>query len=178
MAHENKIKEYAQQAGYQPLEGRCILVRPAPDNLSEKIFSFFKSFMECDMCVLQMCGNELIFLPFHRAWGSLRKDVSLVLPYGEIQSVALEDDLLNTIITIRTDDDEIRLTTQQAALSDFRTTGLHATQYAGGYKNWHKENMAGTLKALKGLGRQQEAGGGLATPRVPPPPPPPRRAPP
>ena len=93
MAHENKIKEYAQQAGYQPLEGRCILIRPAPDNLSEKIFSFFKSFMECDMCVLQMCGNELIFLPFHRAWGSLRKDVSLVLPYGEIQSVALEDDL-------------------------------------------------------------------------------------
>ena len=72
--------------------------------------------------------------------------------------MALEDDLLNTIITIRTDDDEIRLTTQQAALSDFRTTGLHATQYAGGYKNWHKENMAGTLKALKGLGRQQEAG--------------------
>ena len=137
MAHENKIKEYAQQAGYQPLEGRCILVRPAPDNLSEKIFSFFKSFMECDMCVLQMCGNELIFLPFHRAWGSLRKDVSLVLPYGEIQSVALEDDLLNTIITIRTDDDEIRLTTQQAALSDLVTASGPRAHAAGGNNTAH-----------------------------------------
>lgn len=152
MAHENKIKQFAQEAGYEPLEGRCIIVRPAPDNLSEKIVSFLKSFVECDMCVLQMCKNELILLPFDPMWASLRKDVSLVLPYEKIQSVELGEDLLNTLITIRTDDDEIRLTTQQAALSDFRTTGLHATQYVGGYKNWHKENLDGTLQALKGLG--------------------------
>lgn len=152
MAHENKIKQFAQEAGYEPLEGRCIIVRPAPDNLSEKIVSFLKSFVECDMCVLQMCKNELIFLPFDSMWASLRKDVSLVLPYEKIQSVELGEDLLNTLINIRTDDDEIRLTTQQAALSDFRTTGLHATQYVGGYKNWHKENLDGTLQALKGLG--------------------------
>lgn len=152
MAHENKIKQFAQEAGYEPLEGRCIIVRPAPDNLSEKIVSFLKSFVECDMCVLQMCKNELILLPFDPMWASLRKDVSLVLPYEKIQSVELGEDLLNTLINIRTDDDEIRLTTQQAALSDFRTTGLHATQYVGGYKNWHKENLDGTLQALKGLG--------------------------
>lgn len=156
MAHENKIKQFAQEAGYEPLEGRCIIVRPAPDNLSEKIVSFLKSFVECDMCVLQMCKNELILLPFDPMWASLRKDVSLVLPYEKIQSVELGEDLLNTLITIRTDDDEIRLTTQQAALSDFRTTGLHATQYVGGYKNWHKENLDDTLQALIKLGAPQE----------------------
>ena len=156
MAHENKIKQFAQEAGYEPLEGRCIIVRPAPDNLSEKIVSFLKSFVECDMCVLQMCKNELILLPFDPMWASLRKDVSLVLPYEKIQSVELGEDLLNTLITIQTDDDEIRLTTQQAALSDFRTTGLHATQYVGGYKNWHKENLDDTLQALIKLGAPQE----------------------
>lgn len=154
MANESKIKQFAREAGYQPLEDRCIIVRPASDNLSEKIVSFLRSFVECDMCVLQMCENELILLPFDPTWASLRKDVSLVLPYGEIQSVELGDDLLNTVITIQTDDDEIRLTTQQAALSDFRATGLHATQYAGGgYKNWHKENVESTLKALAKLGK-------------------------
>ena len=152
MANERKIMEYAQQAGYRPLEDRCIIVKPAPGNLSDKIVSFFKSIVECDLCVLQMCEHELILLPFDPVWTSLKKDVSLVLPYGDIQSVELEDDLLNTIITIRTGEDVIRLTTQQKALSDFRTSGLNATQYAGGYKNWHKENMDGTLKALQALG--------------------------
>ena len=104
------------------------------------------------MCVLQMCKNELVLLPFDHMWASLRKETSLVLPYEDIESVELSDDLLNTVITIRTGDDEIRLTTQQKALSDFRMSGLHATQYAGGYKNWHKENMDGTLKALTALG--------------------------
>ena len=152
MASESKIQKFTQEAGYEALEGRCIIVRPAPDNLSEKIVSFLKSFVECDMCVLQMCKNELILLPFDPVWTSLRKEATLVLPYEDIESVELADDLLNTVITIRTGDDEIRLTTQQKALSDFRMSGLHATQYAGGYKNWHKEHMDGTLKALTALG--------------------------
>lgn len=152
MASETKIKQFAQEAGYEPLEDRCIIVRPTSGNLSDKIVSFFKSIVECDMCVLQMCKNELILLPFDPVWTSLRKDVSLVLPYGDIQSVELADDLLNTLITIHTGEDDIRLTTQQKELSDFRMSGFHATQYAGGYKNWHKENVEGTLKALAELG--------------------------
>ena len=152
MASEEKIIEYAKQAGYQPLEDRCVIVKPAPDNLSDKIVSFFKSIVECDLCVLQMCERELILLPFDPAWASLQKDVSLVLPYSDIQSVELEDDLLNTIITIHTGEDVIRLTTQQKALSDWRMSGLNATQFVGGVKNWHKENVEGTLKALQALG--------------------------
>ena len=62
MASETKIKQFAQEAGYEPLEDRCIIVRPTSGNLSDKIVSFFKSIVECDMCVLQMCKNELILL--------------------------------------------------------------------------------------------------------------------
>ncbi len=152
MAHENKIKQFARDAGFEPLEGRCIIVQPAPDNLSGKIVSFFNSFVKCEMCVLQLCKNELLLFPFDPMWAVLQKDASLVLPYHNIRSVELADDLLNTIITIRTGEETIRLSAQQKELSDLRTSGLHATQYVGGYKNWHKENMDGTLKALTALG--------------------------
>ena len=148
----NEVKKFAQELGYQPLEDRCIIIKYAPENLSEQIMAFFDS----EFYVLQMCEHEVVLLPFNTTWGNLRKDISLVLPYEDIQSVALEDDLLNTIITIRTDDDEIRLTTQQAELSDLRSSGIYASIYAGFFKNWHKENLEGTLKALKKLGTQQE----------------------
>ncbi len=151
MARDDKIWEYTRQAGYTPLEDRCIIVKYAPANLSEKITAFFN----CEFYVLQMCEHEVILLPFDPTWTSLRRDVSLVLTYGEIQSVELKDDLLNTVIILRTGGDEIRLTTQQKALSDLRTSSLYATQYAGGFKNWHKENLDGTLKALARLGKSE-----------------------
>ncbi len=150
MAREEKIWEYARQAGYEPLEDRCIIVKYAPENLSEKITAFFN----WEFYVLQMCRHEVILLPFDPTWTSLRKDVSLVLPYEEIRLVNLADDLLNTVITIHTKEDDIRLTTQQAALSDWRSSGINATQYAGGFKNWHKENLGETLKALTELGKR------------------------
>lgn len=154
MAREDKVWRYAQEAGYRPLEGRCIIVRPAPGNLSDKIASFFRSLVTCDLCVLQMCEHELILLPFSPTWANLQKDVSLVLPYAKIRSVELSDDMLNTVIDIQTEssEDAVRLTTQQKALSDWRVSGLNASQYAGGYKNWHKENVEGTLRALAELG--------------------------
>ncbi len=151
MARDEKIWEYARQAGYNPLEDRCIIVKYAPENLSAKITEFFNN----KFYVLQMCEHEVILLPFDPTWTSLRKDVSLVIPYGDIRSVELKDDLLNTVIILRTGGDEIRLTTQQKALSDLRTSGAYAIQYAGGYKNWHKENMDGTLKALTELGKKE-----------------------
>lgn len=66
----------------------------------------------------------------------------------------LEDAMLNTVITIRTGSDTIRLTTQQKELSDLRSSGVYATIYAGHFKNWHKENLNGTLKALTELGKR------------------------
>ena len=143
-----EVQKFTQEAGYKPLEDRCIIVKYAPENLSEQITAFFNS----EFYVLQMCEHEIILLPFNTTWGNLRKDVSLVLPYGDIQWVELKDDMLNTVITIRTESDTIRLTTQQAELSDLRSSGIYATIYAGFFKNWHKENLEGTLKALTELG--------------------------
>ncbi len=64
----------------------------------------------------------------------------------------LEDVKFNTVITIRTRSDTIRLTAQQAALSGLRCSGRYAVLYAGSFRNWHKDNMDGTLKALTELG--------------------------
>ena len=144
----NEVKKFIQEAGYKPLEDRCIIVKYAPANLSEQFAAFFNS----EFYVLQMCEHEIVLLPFNRAWHYLHKDVSLVLPYGDIQSVELEDVKFNTVITIRTRSDIIRLTTQQAALSDLRSSRVYATMYAGSFRNWHKENLDGTLKALAELG--------------------------
>ena len=144
----NEVKKFIQEAGYEPLENRCIIVKYAPANLSEQFAAFFS----LEFYVLQMCEHEIVLLPFNTTWGNLRKDVSLVLPYGDIQSVELKDDMLNTVITIRTGSDAIRLTTQQAELSDLRSSGIYASIYSGFFKNWHKENLDGTLEALRALG--------------------------
>ena len=143
-----EVQKFTQAAGYKPLEDRCIIVKYAPENLSKQIMEFFSA----EFYVLQMCEHEIVLLPFNTIWHNLRKDVSLVLPYGDIQSVELEDDMFNTVITIRTGTDTIRLTTQQAALSGLRSSGHFAVLYAGSFKNWHKENLDDTLAALKKLG--------------------------
>ena len=149
MAREEKVWEYAIEAGYEPLEDRCIIVKGAAGDLSEKIVRFF---FFLDVAVLQMCENELILLPFESFWGTLEQDVSLVVPYADIESVKLTDDLLNVIIDIETSGGSVRLTSQQKGLSDIRLSGIYASQYAGGYKNWHAENVDATLKALSELG--------------------------
>ena len=95
MAREEKVWEYAMDAGFTPLEDRCIIVKGAAGDLSEKIVRFFETW---DMAVLQMCENELILLPFESFWGTLERDVSLVIPYADIESVKLIDDLLNVVI--------------------------------------------------------------------------------
>lgn len=149
MAREEKVWEYAVDAGFTPLEDRCIIVKGAAGDLSEKIVRFFET---CDVAVLQMCENELILLPFDPYWATLEKDISLVVPYSEIESVKLVNDLLNVIIDIETNSGNVRLTTQQKELSDIRLSGIYASQYTGGYKNWHAENVGTTLEALSELG--------------------------
>lgn len=151
MAREEKVWEYAVDAGFTPLEDRCIIVKGAAGDLSEKIVRFFET---CDVAVLQMCENELILLPFSPLWATLERDVTLVVPYEDIESVKLVDDLLNVIIDIETRGGAVRLTTQQKELSDIRLSGIYATQYAGGFKNWHAENVNLTLQALSELGHK------------------------
>ena len=66
MAREERVWEYAVDAGFTPLGDRCIIVKGAAGDLSEKIVRFFET---CDVAVLQMCENELILLPFEPALG-------------------------------------------------------------------------------------------------------------
>lgn len=149
MAREEKVWEYAIEAGYSPLEDRCIIVKGAAGDLSDKIVRFFDV---CDVAVLQMCETELILIPFDQNWATPKKDVSLVVPYSEIESVKLVDDLLNVIIDIETPSGNTRLTTQQKELSNLRLSGAYASQFRGDHVNWHAENVEATLKALSELG--------------------------
>ena len=112
-----KVWEYAMDAGFTPLEDRCIIVKGAAGDLSEKIVCFFETW---DMAVLQMCENELILLPFESFWGTLERDVSLVIPYADIESVKLIDDLLNVVIDIETTTGGVRLTTHRLSQQGHR----------------------------------------------------------
>ena len=46
-----EVRRFTQEAGYQPLADRCIIVKYAPKNLSEQIPAFFKA----EFYALQMC---------------------------------------------------------------------------------------------------------------------------
>lgn len=150
MATEKKVFEIIKEAGFEPIEDKGIVVKYAPENLSAKIANFFSM----EFYVLQLCKDELVLVPFSTITAGLKKEVTLQIPYSTIKSVAVTEDMLNYQIAITTDTDTIRLTAQQKELSDFRSTGMLAF-YNDGLKmsNWHKENLDGTLEALKNIGK-------------------------
>lgn len=61
---------------------------------------------------------------------------------------------LSKVFDIKMDSGCVRLAAQQKELSDMRPSGIYASQYAGGYKNWHTENVDATFQALSVLGRR------------------------
>ena len=150
MPTEKKVFEIIKEAGFEPIEDKGIVVKYAPENLSAKIANFFSM----EFYVLQLCKDELVLVPFSTITAGLKKEVTLQIPYSTIKSVAVTEDMLNYQIAITTDTDTIRLTAQQKELSDFRSTGMLAF-YNDGLKmsNWHKENLDGTLEALKNIGK-------------------------
>lgn len=150
MAAEKKVYEIIKEVGFDPIEDRGIIVKYAPENLSAKIANFFSM----EFYVLQLCKDELVLVPFSTITAGLKKEVTLQIPYSNIKSVTITEDVLNYQITITTDTDAIRLTTQQKELSDFRSTGILALDGEGlKLSNWHKDNLDGTLEALKNIGR-------------------------
>ena len=72
----NEVKKFVQELGYQPLEDRCIIIKYAPENLSEQIMAFFNS----EFYVLQMCEHEIVLLPFNTTWGNPVSYTHLTLP--------------------------------------------------------------------------------------------------
>ena len=150
MATEKKVFEIIKEAGFNPIDDKGIVVKFAPDNLSAKIAKFFSM----EFYVLQLCNDELVLVPFSTITAGLKKEVTLQIPYSEIKSVEITEDMLNYQIAIITDTDTIRLTAQQKELSGFRSTGMLAI-YNDGLKvsNWHKENLDGTLKMLSDIAK-------------------------
>lgn len=147
MATEKKVWSIIEQAGFEPLKNKGIIVKYAPQNLSEKIAKFFNM----DFYVLQLCKDEILLIPFNQM-ASLKKEIVLQIPYSTISAVEISDDILNYVITIKTDTDTIRLTAQQKELSDFRSSGTLSIENMGlNMKNWHKDNLDSTLDTLKGL---------------------------
>ncbi|MCI9546344.1 MAG: hypothetical protein HFH60_06630 [Lachnospiraceae bacterium] len=147
MATDKNILEITRKAGYEPKENMGIIVKYAPENLSAKIADFFSM----EFYVLQLCQEELVLIPFG-VFSTSKKEISLQIPYGDIKSVTVVEDGLNYQISITTDTDILRLTTQQKELSDFRSSGT-LTIYSEGLKisSWHKENLDRTLEALKNI---------------------------
>lgn len=94
--------------------------------------------------VLQLCREELVLVPFSTLTAGLKKEVTLQIPYADIRSVEVREDLLNYQIVIQTGSDMIRFTTQQKELSEFRTSGA-----LSGAMNWHRKNLDATLKSLR-----------------------------
>jgi hypothetical protein len=147
MAKETRVEEIIENIGYEPIDDRCIIVSYAPANLSDKIVKFFSS----EFYVFQMCKNEIVLVPFGKYTMSLKKEATLEIPYDSIKSVKIDENGLDYNIIITTNSDEITLTAQQKELSDWRDTSILTKGASGFGKNWHKDNLDGTLKALRDL---------------------------
>lgn len=146
MAKEMEVWEVIRNAGYEPISDKCIIVSYAPTNLSDKILRFFSN----EFYIFQMCKNEMVLVPFGKWTLDLKKEVALEIPYESIKSIKVAENGLNYDITIQTESDQIALSAQQGELSDLRSAGI----LAGGInssKNWHKENLDNTLKALRNI---------------------------
>ena len=59
---------------------------------------------------MQLCKDEIVLVPFSTMTATLKKEVTLQIPYASIKSVEVTEDLLNYQIAITTDTDTIRLT--------------------------------------------------------------------
>lgn len=151
MASEKTLLTVLAELGLEPLDDRAIVVKFAPENLSAKIARFFSM----EFYVLQLCTDKLVLLPFSQLTLALKREVALEIPYSEIQSVSVNEDGLNYLVTITTLDDTIRLTAQQKELMGFRTSAMLSWDgikfIYGSDDTWHGRNLDATLADLAKL---------------------------
>ncbi|MGY3748674.1 hypothetical protein [Vagococcus acidifermentans] len=148
MAKEEKVELTMKQLGFEPKEGRAIVVKYQSENLSGKIANFFSN----KFYVLQICENELVLAPFTNSVTiDIEKDEVLVLPLSEIERVSIKESALNYVIDIETADSSLLLTVQQKELSDWRMSGYYAGIATSVFKmeNWHAANLDETLNELR-----------------------------
>lgn len=151
MATEMKVNEILENAGFEPLEDKAIIVAYAPANLSDRLCKLFAN----EFYVLQLCRESIVLIPFKKFSSIIKKEVALELPFRSICGVEVKEELLNYRVEIQLEQETIALSVQQKELSDLRMAGLISQKGLLLGAGWHKENLDGTLAALKALAREQ-----------------------
>ena len=155
MANTKRINQVLEKIGFEPEEGKAIVVSYAPENLSDRIKSLI-SFT--NFYALSFCKESIVLLPFSTGWADVKKEVVLKkegileIPYSSIRAVDVSESGLSYRIDIRLEDELISLMAQQAELSAFRMSGMYSIEDWTFINNWHANNLKGTMKALKELG--------------------------
>ena len=156
MAKEKKVNEIIREAGYDPEEGKAIVVKYAPGNLSAQIARFFS----LEYYVLQICKDSVVLIPFSKLTWGLKKEIALEIPAKDILNVSVTEEYLNYRIRLETKNGTVELSVQQKELSEFRSSGTLAAGISvlnvgvSGKKtlenvNWHRNNLDRTLETLR-----------------------------
>ncbi len=148
MANTIRINQILEKLGYEPEEGKSIVVSYAPENLSDII----RKLLWNNYYSLSLCKDSIVLLPFSSCWADVKKEVALELPISSIHSVEVSESGLNYRIDIRLENEVISLSAQQAELSFLRSSGCLSLENYTFVNNWHSKNLKGTLKALKEFG--------------------------
>ena len=152
MATTNRMTQILEKMGFEPEEGKAIVVSYAPENLSDRIKRLL-SFT--NFYALSFCKESIVLIPFSTYWADVKKEAVLKregileLPYSSIRSVEVTETGLNYRIDIRLEDEVISLSAQQAELSLLRMSGMYSMEDWTCVNSWHKNNLNVTLKALK-----------------------------
>ncbi|MDE6202986.1 MAG: hypothetical protein K2O16_11315 [Lachnospiraceae bacterium] len=152
MATTKRIIQVLQKMGFEPEEGKSIVVSYAPVNLSDRIRKLFWN----NYYSFSLCRESIVMLPFSSVWADVKKEVALELPYSSILGIEVEEDGLSYRIDIKLEDEKeiLSLMAQQGELSELRSSGIYSLEDWTFVNNWHKNNMKETLEALKELGRK------------------------
>ncbi|MDE6662545.1 MAG: hypothetical protein K2K46_04290 [Lachnospiraceae bacterium] len=159
MANTKRMNQILEKMGFEPEEGKMIVVSYAPENLSDMIAKLLASiFQYYNFYALSFCKDYIVLLPFSTYCADVKKDAILKkegileLPYSSIRGVEVSEMGLNYRIDIQLEDEVISLSVQQAELSLLRMSGMYSLEDWTFVNSWHKNNLKGTLKALKEIG--------------------------
>ncbi len=131
MANTKRMNQILEKMGFEPEEGKMIVVSYAPENLSDRIAKRLASiFQSYNFYALSFCKDNIVLLPFSTYCADVKKDAILKkegileLPYSSIRGVEVSEMGLNYRIDIQLEDEVISLSAQQAELSLLRMSGM------------------------------------------------------
>ena len=162
MANTKRMNQILEKMGFEPEEGKMIVVSYAPENLSDMIAKLLGAiFQSFNFFALSFCKESIVLIPFSTYCADVKKEAVvkkegiLELPYSSIRSVEVSETGLNYRIDIRLEDEVISLSAQQAELSLLRMSGMYSLEDWTFVNSWHKNNLKETLNALKEIGTEE-----------------------